>query len=518
MSTPLERIKKKIHIVELHDTVDESNNEELVNEIVQLTISKALVPVVCEDMFEYVNPDTKERQSLQSYIVEHIITNHPTGYFTEKEVQDMLNGGYAGMRLLCNKYRHQDFYKYVNKAVHDSTNKIREGIGLKEEIRDFLIKGQFPLIITTSCFQILETVLDGYTARIYKLNSKNGDPVINNSVYHIFGESTLSRPESCGIEERNILQYLKSLYSTDFAPKDLLSCLDNNQNRGILFFLGSNAPDWLFRFMLLPMYPAELYQQGSGFYLNENHQTDEHLERFLKDISFEKEDEMMEILKKVISKLPSSHQDHISHNQDHISHNKKYDFFLSYASEDKEYASQLMGILEAHGLKVWNDRLIEDGSYWQRIIEGIESSAIFLPLVSASYIKKVKLPEERIPVLQKYGLETLPHDAEMCLWVNKNKDNNKDNGLTGVQVELLLAETQYSNQEVPSIPIVLSDTIIDERFHSFPVPVTPPFVEYLANEKKLFPELLFNGLQMHNFDKNNPSSFVLDWNRYKGNR
>ncbi|MCQ2281699.1 MAG: toll/interleukin-1 receptor domain-containing protein [Bacteroidales bacterium] len=506
MSTPLERIKKKIHIVEFHDTVDKSNNEELVNEIVQLTISKALVPVVCEDMFEYVNPDTKERQSLQSYIVEHIITNHPTGYFTEKEVQDMLNGGYAGMRLLCNKYRHQDFYKYVNKAVHDSTNKIREGIGLKEEVRDFLIKGQFPLIITTSCFQILETVLDGYTARIYKLNSKNGDPVINNSVYHIFGESTLSRPESCGIEERNILHYLKSLYSTDFAPKDLLSCLDNNQNRGILFFLGSNAPDWLFRFMLLPMYPAELYQQGSGFYLNENHRIDEHLERFLKDISFEKEDEMMEILKKVISKLPSSHQDHISHN-------KKFDFFLSYASEDKEYAKQLKDILDNHGLNVWFDRSnIDDGDYWERIIKGMEDSAIFLPLVSASYIEKVTSKKKRNQVLQKHGLETLPHDPQKCWNVNHDKEMR----LSGVQVELLLAESQYRNQDVRSIPVILSDEVIDNPDEDREIDQT--YIENLGAESRRLPEILFKGIQMYEFDRNNPSSFVLKWDRYKGNK
>lgn len=505
MSTPLDRIRKKVNIVEPHTNKDEDTFEELVSGIVQNAVSKTLVPVVCEDMFEYINPDTKERQSLQSYIVEQVITKNVS--VTDKEVQEMLYGGYAGMSLLYNKCK-EKFYKRVNSAVLDEHNNVRKGIVLKEEVRDFLVKGRFPLIITTSCFRIIETILDGYTTFVYEPNGKNDEEIIGNSVYHIFGESTAGKP-ICGIDEWQILKYLKSLYSTDYAPKNLMARLNDNQNRGTLLFLGNNAPDWLFRFILLPMYPAILDQEGNGFYLNGNHQLDDHLERFLKDISFETEDEMVAVLKKAVSKLPSSNT-----KKDRIRHNKKFDFFLSYASEDKEYALQLKDILEYHGLNVWfDDSEIKDGAYWQRIIhEGIEDTAIFLPLISASYINKVRRKKERIQVLQKYGLETLPHDAEMCLRVNKDEDIP----LSGVQVELLLAESQYANQEVRSIPVILSDEVIEEADRD--IKITPVYIENTAKDSRSLPEKLFSGIQMYGFDKNNPSSFVLEWDRYKGNK
>ena len=505
MSTPLERIKNKVHIINESYANKNISIEELVEDIKRLILCKKLVPVICEDMFEFTNPDTGEKQSLQSFIVEQIVTKHPLNVlYTESEIQEMLYQGYSGMSLLYRKYGRK-FYDYVNKSVLDENNKVRRGITLKKEVIEFLKKGRFTLIITTSCFKIVEEILGGYSIYVYEPNFTNDENIVGNSVYHIMGESRPNRPE-CGIEERQVLKFLSSLYSTDYAPKNLTSYLNNNQDRRTLLFLGNNTPNWLFRFMLSPMYPADLYEEGHGFYLNGNKTKDEHLERFLEDIRFEKEDELVSVLEKVTSKLPSL-------KSECISHNKRWDFFLSHASEDKDYALQLKVILEAHGLKVWyDDSSIKDGSYWQRIIDGIENSAIFLPLISASYIKKVTPKKRRALTLQKYGMDTLPHNAEKCLLVNKDEEIP----LSGVQIELLLAESQYGNQDVPSIPVIMSNEII-ETF-DMDIEITAEYIENTAKDSRSLPERLFRGIQMYSFDKNIPLSFVLEWDRYKGNK
>lgn len=505
MSTPFERIKNNVHIINESYENKNTNIDKLVVEIKKLVQCRMLVPVVCEDMFEYINPDTGERQSLQSFIVEQIVTNYPQNdkTYTEAEIQEMLFQGYSGMSLLFRKYG-RSFYEYVNEAVLDEDNKVRKGITLKREVIEFLKKGRFPLIITTSCFRIVEEILGGYSTLVYEPKFKNNESIVGNCVYHIMGESRPNRPE-CGIEERQVLKFLSSLYSTDYAPMNLTAYLNNNQNRRTLLFLGNNTPNWLFRFMLSPMYPTDMYEEGRGFYLKGNKTKDEHLERFLEDIRFEKEDEMVFVLEKVTSKLPSLQKECIVHN-------KKWDFFLSHASEDKEYALQLKGILETHGLNVWyDDSNIKDGAYWQRIIDGIENSAIFLPLISASYIKKVTPKKRRTQALQKNGLETLSHNPGQCILVNKDEEIP----ISGVQIELLLAESQYANQEVPSIPVILSDEVIET--YDMDIQITAEYIENTAKDSRSLPEKLFRGIQMHSFDKNIPSSFELDWDRYKGN-
>lgn len=506
MSTPLERIKQKVHILKNPFEEEQISIEELASDIVRLIICQKLVPVICEDMFEYVNPNTNESQSLHSYIVEHILTNHPKNvFYTEAELSEILNNGYFGLSLLHNKYGHK-FYEYVNKAVLGENNNIKEGIQLKKEVVDFLNKGQFPLIITTSCFRIIENSLNGYSCLVYEPNSINNMTINNRCVYHIFGESKPNRPE-CGIDDRQILKYLSKLYSTDYAPKNLTSYITNNQDRRTLMFLGNNTPDWLFRFMLAPMYPIDLYsEEGKGFYImNHKSNIDAHLESFLQDIKFETEDNLLKVIKQVTTKLPD-------HNLNRFEHNKEFDFFISHASEDNQYAKELKTILESHGLKVWYDETeIKDGTYWQRIIDGIEQSAIFMPIISSSYINKITKRKERLKVLDKYEYRILPHDKDKCLLLNKNSEVI----FSGVQIELLLAESQYANQDIPSMPIILSDEIIELLDDDYTI--TPDFVEEMAKDSRTLPENLFRGIQMYRFEKSKPSDFILDWDRYKGN-
>ena len=94
-----------------------------------------------------------------------------------------------------------------------------------------------------------------------------------------------------------------------------------------------------------------------------------------------------------------------------------------------------------------------------------------------------------------------------------NKD--EDIPVSGVQIELLLAESQYSNQDVPPIPVILSDEVIES--FDLDIEITAEYIENTAKDSRCLPEKLLRGIQMYLFDKNNPSSFELNWDRYKGN-
>jgi uncharacterized membrane protein len=93
------------------------------------------------------------------------------------------------------------------------------------------------------------------------------------------------------------------------------------------------------------------------------------------------------------------------------------DVFLSYAREDKEFASRLVKDLAAEGIEVWWDRTkLKPGENWvQALLDGIRSAPNFLALVSentaasphfstelaAAIASKEASPRRIVPVLTK---------------------------------------------------------------------------------------------------------------------
>ena len=58
-----DRIKKKVHIVKENRSAVSNNTDKVVSNIKSLYIQGKLVPVICEDMYEFRNPEG-ERVSL----------------------------------------------------------------------------------------------------------------------------------------------------------------------------------------------------------------------------------------------------------------------------------------------------------------------------------------------------------------------------------------------------------------------------------------------------------------------
>lgn len=162
MDEVIKRIKAsdKIKII---DTVN-SNNDRIVDSIINLCIDNKLVPVICDDMFEYKDPLTGELQFLHSYIVEKIIGSVNTQIeLSEKELSDIVKENYYGISLLESKLDRRLYKDIYNKIVQNGN--IIDGVQLKEGVAEFLEICNFPLIITTNCFEIIEQKLQAHGKR-----------------------------------------------------------------------------------------------------------------------------------------------------------------------------------------------------------------------------------------------------------------------------------------------------------------------------------------------------------------
>ncbi len=501
MEQIIDKIKELVSIEETSCCDSMSNIQEMVKNIKRLHVKERLIPVICEDMYEYKNPDTQERQSLHSFIVERVLRKLKKKGIkiavTERDVIDIINNVHYGMSLLKAKAG-VDIYEEIFDAVVNEDYRLQQGVCLKKEVRDFLKVCKFPLIITTNSFPIIENEMDdGYESYWSELETQNTIPLPSKCVYHLFGEA---KPDNSnwGYNEKQLLRFLCSAYSTDYALKNLTCKIGNKSSRKTLIILGNNSPDWLFRFILTPIYGGDVYDDGKGFYMSEKKCEDNTLSQFLHDIKFEKDSQLVTVLNEVTSKISESHS------QNSCSHNKKYDFFIAHANKDQVYAEKLVMRLRDNGLNVWVDyENIKDGQYWQRIIDALQDSAYFMPFVTESYIQKNRKKNEVLEILREEDCANLSMTMSECMRLEKR--------LEGVQIELLMAKKWYdmNEKEVYSIPVILKGSCVLYD------PITPARIRNWSEESRLLPQKLFWGIQMYEFDKDNPESFELEWDRYK---
>lgn len=95
-----------------------------------------IIPVVCDDMFEYVNPKNGCSTSINEFVCDVLGVEE-----NSKLYKSIRNNFYYGMSL--SKEKASGIYNAIEKAVNDKQ------IRLKECVREFLVKGDFPLIVTT---------------------------------------------------------------------------------------------------------------------------------------------------------------------------------------------------------------------------------------------------------------------------------------------------------------------------------------------------------------------------------
>lgn len=505
---PIDRIREKVEIIKDEDSSLENNTEDIISNVKLLHLKGCLVPVICEDMYEYKDPVTNDRQSLHSYIVERVIDKYYRRKkkkisLTEKELEVIVNESYYGMSLL--RLKTGDLYKDIFNTVINEDYQVCDGICIKPEVRDFLMASEPSLIVTTNCFPILEKELQeiGYESYWCELETKNDRPIPAKCIYHLFGEAQPNNSNWWGYNDKQLLKFLCNSYSSDYALKNLKTYM-NNHSRKTLLILGNDSPDWLFRFILTPIYGGDIYDEGIGFYISEGNRPENgSLEQFLREIKFEKESQLIEVLHSVTNKIKGKGPKQTPQ----VVRPKKYDFFVAHTGEDRDTAEKLVKQMRDNGMKVWVDyENNKDGRYWQKIIDGLKNSAFFIPLITEQYIKKCEKCSKDMKIISEKLLhnEILIDDVE-CVKMEKI--------LEGVVIELLLAERwlRQNQQDTYSIPVILKGSEV------YAEPITPQRIRNWSENSRFLPQSLFFGLQMYEFDASASDSFALDWERYKLN-
>jgi len=514
--------------------IEGSDIDANVQALVNLYDQGRLVPVVCEDMFEFKS-DGGDIQKLHTFLIgEALMKCHKDKgvTFSDQELNRMLSDRYYGVSLLESK---------INKDINDilynlmfKGKEIRHEVCLREDVKSFLEIGQFPLIITTSCFPIIEKELkpsaykDYWNIMAQKENKSCHENQLDfkqyNYVYHIFGKAQLMDANWC-YNDKQLLNYLLYIYKPEYALTNLTSYLNDVNLRKILLVLGNDTPDWLFRFVLSPIYGRSVYSNGPGYYMSDRQSADGGLNLFLKGIEFINETDLSAVMQGFVKELKNRKLEMETDSKEYEPHNKEYDFFISHASEDSQKITGLVARLKESGLKVWVDDakstdggiLNEGEEYWKNIITALKKSRYFLPILTANYLGKAKEKGDRESACKKLKIaqsdflrkkDEVDQNESQCAYRLSQE-------LSGVMAELMMAEQWmtlrgYENYCVPVI-------ILGERDRV--VPIDQQHVESYSHNSLYFPEKLFRGRQMAtcNLQEVGKFAFNAGWDYFKYN-
>lgn len=439
-----------------------------------------IIPVIGDNCFVYKSGD--KEMSLQEFIVNTLANQQAIS--DDNLLARMKTRGYYGLTLLKKHcYPKKEKFKLEYKrAIENNKDKIR----LNETIKNFLKAYNFPVIITTSCFKLIEAELPLYKSISYPSVDGNREKLDENNrtIYHIFGLGANGTEWVTG--EEDLLKFVHDLHGE--AATDLKNYIKTKSKMKALFVIGCNLPDWLFRFFLYPM--ADIDKNNVGYFLSPVDNIEDSFQNFLDDISYEYDvnANLENVLQHATALCTSDNMNPINRNR--IPHDKEFDIFISYASENREIVCGIRDALrDSYGLNVWLDEgQIIDGNYEQRIIRGIENSAYFMPVVTKEYILKHR------PIFNSY--QTI-------------NDIVNDKNLEFVQMETLIAEKyRKENQRIAySLPIVIPSPIVENRFLDFDM------IEKNYAEGGVLPGNLFR--RQHMFYYENMFNGQIDWSLYK---
>ena len=365
--------------------------EEVRRTIISDMVEKrnSIVPVIGEDTIVYQDEETGKEIPFQEFILKEFQKKYPYIEVSDSDIASMKERGYYGLSLMSQYYERR-FLDDMMYFVNDN----RSCIKLKDEVLDFLLTFNFPIIITTVCFDIIEQQLKGkiekYEYRWYKLNAKN-DSLPSRCVYHIFGQA---RDGSKWVyDEDSLLTFLLSHNDKDCGAKGLTEFLKDNEKR--MFVLGCNLPNWLFRFLWQPtqIEKTDNFRKPHGFWINKEKPEDS-FENFLKKKDFSADEQVKEILVDATKLLKQELKREEEERNSMIDAEEHFDVFISYASEDRQIATAIFEALKNMNVKAWFDdrgkgEITPGQKYWEKIENGIKHSAHFMPIITGNWMHKL---------------------------------------------------------------------------------------------------------------------------------
>lgn len=401
--------------------------ETLVDEVIKK--QDRIIPVIGDDCFVGYNKK-KQILPLQQWIAEKLL-----GENFACEAERIYLEGYRGLDILFKKYKKSlgddeddSFVAYKEKVISCIEKGIKERmLFLRHDIKNFLQSGGFEVIVTTCPYHILEKELE-FDNKAYNVtsfapissnkiqveSSRSEAVLIPPAIYQIFGDC---EGEFVSGEE-DLLRFLHYLNQTDtergFGASPLVKYIkdkgQDNKGLGLFMPIGcNNLPDWLFRFLWYPFSQERIIgkdknNQGGIW---PNYSSDSNFYRFLRNYRFktlststdgviEHEFDGDPVLGKLTEKFLERKdclQQYVSVElQVQWNDSDKWDWFISYASEDVNLAQKVYDILtKYYGKRVWMDRRgnVKPGDeYWDAIQHGIEHSYKFMFIITNNYLSK----------------------------------------------------------------------------------------------------------------------------------
>lgn len=318
-------------------------------------------------------------------------------------------------------------YNYLNRRVSSPTNiyfeinQILKNVNIKCEdgVLEMVKSCRFPLILSTAYLPGIDTILgiDPGCVGIYKKSaSQDIDTYLlsetNPSLYYLFGKAS-NIPRTFMATEDDFLDYLHSWHNVETRPKNLSRYLSDKY----LLVLGSEYPDWLFRFFwhsirnfnILPSRIEEI----QGLVTLDNSAEDKHLRRFISHVQAQAYSNTSKFVSELNERWMQSAGVATQETESGSEiQSGEIDVFISYASEDILAAEKVADIFREKGASVWFDkRELKGGDEYDRLIlKEIAHCKRFVPILSHTSFK-----EERRYFRKEWSmaLDELPYRLHM---------------------------------------------------------------------------------------------------------
>ncbi len=254
----------------------------------------------------------------------------------------------------------------------------------------------FRLFLTTTPDSLLEETLRGmgqepevyfFSTNYRRKSDLPNKKLIGNHcvIYHLYGKS--SRFSEYAVSEDDRLMFSCEWMDSNSKPQNLLSYLADKY----LLILGCGYENWQARFFLYGLKGTELFNNvfdASSLLVDSHTRNDAQLDRFLSRCrgNIYYEGDAFKFIDELNNHLKTTPVSTTENNGDVFVENS---IFISYASEDREYALKIKKKLEEFSLPVWLDQYqLESGdSYDVKIENNIRKSSIFLAILSQTTAK-----------------------------------------------------------------------------------------------------------------------------------
>ena len=437
-----------------------------------------IVPIIGDDVIVYKDNGDLGEIPFQEFILQEFQKKYPLVKVSDSDLVSMKERGYYGLSLMSQYYE----WRFLDDFM-DFVNENRACIELKDEVLNFLVTFNFPIIITTVCFDIIEQQLRGeienYKSIWYRLNKENST-LPSRCVYHIFGQA--KDGTKWVSDEDLLLTFLLSHNQKEYGATGLTDFLKENEKK--LFVLGCNLPNWLFRFLWQPTQVGRIgnLKTTQGYWINKEKPEDS-FENFLKKKKFSADEQVKEILVDATQLLQEELRKEAEEHNSQIDTSEYFDVFISYASEDRQVATVVFETLKNMNVNAWFDdrgkgEITPGSPYWEKIKNGIKHSAHFMPIITGNWMHKLT------------STSSLKDETNLVRdWLSECKKSDSPTQL----------KANYS------IPVIVKGSSYNE------VVITEGYIEQVAGFGVL-PNTLFNGIDMISFDEKNVSVFEkIEW-------